>query len=315
MARLALCATSCIFVLLCSALAQADWARYGSFKVMVELRRMNAPDLPRGVLEWLHAETRSPEWRGALDIKEQGGQWAYRVRLRVAADGSTDFGRISAVSATVNSVPAGEFERSSFFHTRHYYFASWADLVSAFPPGAFVRFTVTVDGEARSGTAWIHPFSEADFPELAVVALDEATLQVTTDEPDQWSTVSVWTQVGRSREHVLEDEPIKGFGNAVTVAVPMDRRRPDATYIHEVEAGDESGYGLSRGTVMYGTLVEGSNLAETRSWPARDLKERIEDAAVGMLSCTLAPAAGLGLDALLLPAVAVALWRARRMRR
>ena len=313
MARLALCAASCIFVLLCSTLAHADWARYGSFKVMVELRRMNAPDLPREVLEWLHAETRSPEWQGALDIKEQGGQWAYRVRLRVAADGSTDFGRITAVSATVNGVPAGVFERSSFFHTRRHYFASWADLVSAFGPGAFVRFTVAVDDRTRSGTVWIPPYSEADFPELAVVALDEATLQVTTDEPGQWRTVSVWTQVGRSRKHLMEDEPVEDFGNAVSVAVPMDGRRPDATYIHELEAGDESGYGLSRGTVMYGTLVEGSDMAEAGN--EEDFKESVEVAADRIMSCMLAPSAGLGLDALFLPAVAVALWRARRMRR
>lgn len=315
MARLALCAAFCIFVLLCSTLVHADWARYGNFKVMVELRRMNAPDLPREVLEWLHAETRSPEWQGALDIKELGGQWAYRVRLRIAADGSTGFERITAVSATVNGVPVGEFERSSLAYGRLFHYASWAELVAAFGPNASVRFTVTVDDRTRSGTVWIPPYSEADFPEIAASSLDDGTLLVTMDGPNQWNTVSVWTQVGRSREHLMKDEAIEGFGAAVPVDVPMDGRRPGSTYIHEFEAGDESGYGVSRRTVVYGTLVEGSDLAETRSWPTRDLKERIEDAAVGMLSCTLAPAAGLGLDALLLPAVAVALWRARRMRR
>lgn len=313
MSRFALCAVAAVFALLCSLPAHADWARYGTFKIVVELRRMNAPDLPTEVLQWLHAETRSPEWQGALDIKAQGGLWAYRVRLRVAADGSTGFERITAASATIRGNPVGDFERSSFYYNKSFYFANWADLVSAFAPGANVRFTVAVDGRARSGTIVIQPYSEADFPEVSASSPDGATLVVAMNQSDQWNAVSVWTLAGHSREYVLEDEPVEGFGSAVRVAVPTDGRRPDATYVYECEAGNEEGYGLSYRTVAYGTLVEGSDLDEAGG--EQDFEESVEKAAERLMSCMLSPSVGLSLDALLLPAMAAALWWGRRTRR
>lgn len=290
-------------------------------RVRVEIKRYNAPQLDAELLSWLHQVSGWDMWNYALRVKNNGGEWNWRIRFRVvSADNTTVITTASVRTGDGTLYPLTQ-SGDEWIHAE--YRDSDTILLSEFVGN--VTFDVTTTRGVSSAPVTVPAWTGLDIPDIEAARVNDESITVTVNDPavTRAYIAGAWYY---NNPFVLVDEQefhMSTAPNPNTITLTDTTRGgfdPERTYAFETEGVNDSvgtPNGMSYRTTLFGILREGQEYLDPEA-PSIDDPVPGDPGNSGSSGssgggCLMNPAAGLALD-MLLPLMAALGLLARRFR-